>query len=484
MRQQIAAMTAAALAPRSPVPDDVFALLMDYGTGKSGVILDEWGEMATSGGPQDLVVLAPAGSVRNFYVDKTDLQLSEVNAQMDPEFVRRMRYIGWDGGKGAAHKEALRRFMVVDDRPRALFMNIEALSSVEKARELLEEFIGQRGAYFAIDESTVIKGRKSQRTKFIMSIRDKAPIRRIATGMLTPKGPTDIYSQFAFLHPKIVGCSSWQSFENTYCVTRRMETGGKRFDVIVGYRNLEELRERTGPYSYRVRKEDCLDLEPKKYVLWDTEHTPEQRKIYNDLRDNAMAQVGDAFVSVEHVMTLVMRLHQVNLGFLVDDDDVRHAIPSRRENDLVELLGQHQGKAIIWCPYVEPLLRARDALEKEYGAGCTALFYGGNKSTRGEDEKRFLGDPSCLFMLSTQSAGGRGNTWNVADLTVYLGNSHDLEQRANSEDRNHRKGQTKRVTYVDMRTPDTVDDKIIKNLRKKITMGTTMTGEQAKEWLI
>jgi hypothetical protein len=485
MTHQIAARKAAASAPSDPAPEDVFAFLMDYGTGKSGTILDEWGEMACSGGPQDLLVIAPAGSIRNWYEDKSDIQQSEINAQMDPAFVDRMEIAGWRSGGGKERLKRLERFMRVSDRPRALFVNVEALSGVEKAQELVREFVSQRLAYVAVDESTTIKSRKAQRTKFIRSVGEEAVVRRIATGLLTPKGPADIFAQFQFLDWRIVGCKSWHSFEWEYCVTRRMETGGRRFDVIVGYKNQDELADRIAPYSYRVLKSDCLDLEPKRYVMWDVEHTPEQRRLYRELRDNASVQLGTGeFVSTQHVMTLVMRLHQINLGFVVDEHGRTHEIPCNRPKELIEVLGLHRGKTIIWVPFHTPLKRIVAALEEEFGAGCTAQFHGANNSTRGEDERRFLGDPECRFMVSTQAAGGRGNTWNVADQTIYYGNTDDLEQRANSEDRNHRKGQTNRVTYVDMRTPGTVDDKIIKNLRKKITTATTMTREEAREWLI
>lgn len=486
MSQQLAAVAAARAAPDDPAPDDVFAYAMDYGTGKSGVILDEWGEMATSGGPQDLLVIAPAGSIRNWYVDKTEMQLSEINAQMNPAFVERMTYIGWDGGNGVRHRENLARFLRARDRPRALFVNVEALSNSEsRARELVQEYLEQRGAYEAIDESPIIKGRKAQRTKFIVRTGEDAIVRRLATGRLTPKGPTDLFSQFNFLDWRIIGCKSWQSFEGRYCVTRRMETGGKRFDVIVGYRELDDLRDRIAPYTYRVRKEDCLDLDPKKFVLWEVEHTAEQRRLYKELRADATAMLSTGeFVSTDHVMTMMMRMHQINLGFVIDENGHEHDVLSNRESDLLEILGQHRGKTIIWCPYVRPLLRAAERVEREYGPGSVARFWGGNKRTRGEDEKRFLGDPKCTHMFSTQGAGRCGNTWNVADLTIFMGNSNDLEHRENSEDRNHRKGQTNRVTYVDMIVPGTVDYKNVERLRKKMNLGAMMTGEEARAWLI
>lgn len=484
MKHQNLALLAASKAPASPCPDDAFAFLMDYGTGKSQVILDEFGEQATSGGPQDLLLIAPAGSYRNWFQDKSDLQLAEIR-HMDPEFYERLEVEYWSSGPSRRKKNDLSRFLRVQDRPRALFVNVESLSAPGAARDLVTEYVSQRHCYGAIDESTTIKGRKSKRTKFVQLLGEDMATRRIATGLLTPKGPTDIFSQFNFLSPRIVGCRSWQSFEGRYCVTRRMEVDGRRFDVIVGYRELEDLQERISPYSYRVLKSECLDLDPKKYVLWETEHTPEQRRLYAELKENAAAELSTGqFVSTEHVMTLIMRLHQINCGHVIDEDGTVHDVPSNREKDIVEMLGTHRGKAVIWTPYLRPIDKIRVAIEKEFGEGCTAEFSGRNVKRRSEEEKRFLGDPACRFMIATQGAAGRGNTWVNADLEIYHSNNDDLEQRYNSEDRLHRKGQVNRVTVADVVVPDTVDMKIVRNLRKKITMATTLTGEQAREWLI
>jgi len=491
MGHQTNAIQAAASAPENPCPEDVFAYLMDYGTGKSQVILDEWGEMATGGGPQDLLQIAPKGSYRNWFQDKSDLQKAEI-AHMDPEFRSRMRVAHWSAGMGREHRRRLETFMRgggEKDPPRALFVNIESLSKEGAARELVEEFVQQRWCYGSIDESTIIKGRKSERAKFLVRrIADDLVVRRIATGLLTPQGPMDTWMQFAFLSRKILGCRSYQDFQGRYAITRRMSAGNRTFDVIVDYRELDDLRDRIAPYSFRVLKSECLDLEPKKYVLWESEHTSEQRQHYTQLRDEAVTQLCTGeFVQTEHVMTRVMRLHQINCGFVTDEHGVVHDIPSNREKELVEILGLHRGKAVIWTPFLRTIPKIRAALEEAFGdAGGrrVAVFSGMNQKTRLEDERRFLGDPECLFMIATQGAGARGNTWVVADLEIFFANSSDLEQRNNAEDRLHRKGQTNRVTVVDMVTPDTVDMKIVRRLRKKLNTATHLTGEETREWLI
>lgn len=74
-------------------------------------------------------------------------------------------------------------------------------------------------------------------------------------------------------------------------------------------------------------------------------------------------------------------------------------------------------------------------------------------------------------------------TLTAASTVVYYSNNYDLEKRIQSEDRAHRIGQTKSVTYIDLMTEKTVDEKIVKSLRNKIDIAAKVLGEELKEWL-
>lgn len=488
MTHQSVAVRMASRKPPAPCDADVFGYLMDMGTGKSKVVLDEWGEMATSGGPRDLLLIAPAGSYKNWWRDKSAEQPSEINRHCDPEFRERLIDVGWTSGGSKDMRERIRLMMAAAStkRPRALFVNVEALSKVTKAIELCREFVEQRGAYVCVDESTTIKG-KSKRTENVIDIGSLAAVKRILSGNWTPRSPLDLYYQCEFLDTRILGHPSYYGFRAKYAVLKRMDFGGRSVPVVVGYRNIDELQERTRRYSYRVLKKDCLDLEPKTYVTREVELTDEQREMISQIRLFGHAQIGDKerYVTTDSAIKQIMRLHQINCGFVMDDEErVIHEVPERRTDALVELLEEHGGKAIVWAPFRRSIEKIVKRLEEEFGRGCTAQFHGGNKSSRENDEKRFLSDPSCRFMVSTQAAGMRGNTWVVADLTVYYANNYDLEQREQSEDRNHRKGQTNKVTVVDLVATGTVDEKMVKNLKAKIVMGTMITGEELREWMI
>ncbi len=199
------------------------------------------------------------------------------------------------------------------------------------------------------------------------------------------------------------------------------------------------------------------------------------------------AAIGDTgkFVTTDMVIKRITRELQITTGFVVDDEErVLHEVPENKTAALLAELEEHAGKAVIWCPWHAPLQKIVRVLSKEYGPKAVAQFHGKNAKTRNDDERRFLSDPECLYMVATQAAGMQGNTWVVADLVVYYGNNYDLEHRDQSEDRTHRIGQQNKVTYVDLITQGTIENKVIRNLRDKIDLATAINGEQRREWLI
>lgn len=501
MRHQVAARAACDAKPPVPCPEDVFAYLMDMGTGKSKVVLDEFGEGATNGGPQDLLVIGPAGSYRNWFEDKSEAQPSELNRHCDPEFRERLIDVPWSSGGGVGLKNRLRLMLAASRsrRPRALFVNVEALSQRDRAYELCDEFLEQRGAMMVVDESTTIKGVSADRAKNVIRLGEKALSKRILSGLWTPKSPMDLYMQCLFLDERILGYNNFYTFRRRYAVMVKKKIfipgvknadGSQKsrwFDQVVDYKNLDRLRDRVAPYRYRVLKKDCLDLKPRTYTSRDVRLSDEQRKMIRDLKLFGHAAIGETgrFVTTDMVIKYITRVTQIACGYVMDDEErVLHEVKEHRTDALMEVLEEHRGKSIIWCPWRAPLEKIVRRITEEYGSRSVAQFHGGNKARRGEEERRFLGDPACRHMAATQGAGMRGNTWNVADLSVYYANNYDLEQRDQSEDRNFRIGQDLPVTVVDLLAEGTHDRKVVVNLRKKIDLATLINDEGYREWLI
>lgn len=508
MKHQAKALELVFNKPRRPSSEDVYAWIMEYGTGKSKVITDEFGIREDAGDLQDLIVFAGAGSYLNWIEDKNESQPSEFHRHMSDDLNDRLRAEAWITGAGARHQRRLEALLktVDDPRPRALVMNIEALSTSTKARDLAHAFMKppgkRRRAMVVVDESTSIKTPTSERSKAVLRLAEPswggAGARRILTGLVSPNSPMDLYSQFEFLDWHILGHQSFYSFQARHAVLKKIQVPipgrtnpdgspkTRAVNIEVAYRDLDVLHDKIAPYSYRVLSSECQDLPPLTYApLWEVELTKEQKAIYDDLREFATAQLSsEAHVTATMVITRNMRLQQVLCGFTVDEDGNEHDIPSNRGAELLKVLEPHAGKGIIWVPFHRPLARIVAALEKVYGPGSVAQFHGQNKNTRGDEERRFLGDPKCRWMVSTQAAGGRGNTWVNATLAVYFANDYNLELRMNSEKRNHREGQKNHCTIVDFMTRGTNEMKPVQALRDKLDMASIISGDDYKEWLI
>jgi SNF2 family DNA or RNA helicase len=459
-----------------------FALLMSMRTGKSKVICDEFASVVMdNAGRADLLLIAPAG-VYKTWVDEFKKQWSDnlLNASM----------IGvWESG-ASRQKLAVLEHIVLSSQdfpgPRILIVNIEALSSVQRARELCAAFVTQRKCTLVIDESTTIKTPSAARTKFVVQkLGPLAAYRRILSGLPTPRSPLDIFSQMEFLDWKILGFRSFYAFRARYAVMVRKNFGGRSVPVVVGYRHEEELRAAIAPHSYRVTLDDVRDAAPPVYAIREVDLTDEQKHIYKEVlaKATAMLSSGD-HVTATSVITQVLRLHQILCGHVRDENDVLHHVPEKRTQALLDILGEYDGKAIIWTNYDYCVKSITNALRKDFGENSVARFWGGNLDTREDEEARFKNDAQCRFMVATQAAGGRGRTWSVADLHVFYSNSYDLEHRDQAEQRAEGVQKGVQASRIDLVARGTVDEKILKALRDKIDLASAITGDAWREWVV
>jgi hypothetical protein len=456
---------------------EAFALLMEMRTGKTKVTLDDFGRMELSGEVDAFLLIAPAGVYLSW--------IEAMEQHLSVDLKSRALIFIWQSGPSAAKKRELALFLR-HEGPKVLLMNVEAFSTVKAAQELAVDFCKQNDVYGAIDESTCIKNASSKRSKFVVNIlRPLIPIRRILSGLPTPRSPLDAFAQYAFLDWHIIGFKSYFSFRARYGIMVPMELGGRWVKVVTGYKNTDELQENIAPYSYRKLLKECYDVPDKVYLRHDVQLHPDQKRIYGEMKKFATAELDAlTFVSAQIVITQMLRLHQILCGNTKDEKGNDVAIPEYRTRDLLQTLEEHQGKVIIWCTYDANIRSISEKLKKEYGEGSVARFWGGNVKTREAEEKAFKSDPDCRFMVATPAAGGRGRTWLVADLVIYFSSTSNLEHRAQSEERAQGIGKDEHVTYIDMIAPGTIEGKFLQSLRDKIDLAGQITGDDYREWLI
>jgi hypothetical protein len=464
-----------------------FALLMAMRTRKTKVTLDEFGELELEGKVKDFLLIAPGGVYKTWK--------GAIEGDFSEDLQERAKVLVWESAKKGlvSYKKELQTFMTWKG-PRVLLINAEALSIAgSPGRELVIAYLAQQPSltYVAIDESTCIKNR-SKRTLFVIDhIRPLARYRRILSGLSTPRSLLDVFWQWKFLDERVLGHRTYITFVRSVAHTK-METHGGRhraaeiIDDTKGDRGffpdaVEQVKAKIAPYSFRVEFRPKV---PSTFEVREVEMTKEQKDAYASMKKYATAALATGgHVTATVVIAQIVRLHQILLGHVVDEDGTEHVLPENRTEALLDVLRDYEGKAIIWASYNFDIRKIAKALEEEFG-GPIARFWGGNLESREEEERMFKEDPACRFMVATPDAGGKGRTWDCADLAVFYSNRDNLELRDQAENRTMGKDKEKGVDNVDLVVRGTVDEKILDALRRKINMATAINGDSWREWVV
>ena len=445
-----------------------FAYFMEMGTGKTKTAIDNMGYLYMKKEIDTALIIAPK-SVYTIWCNEIDAHL--------PDVVKR------DIFQWKIDKPKRWDYFKKSNNLKIFLINVEALSN-RNGFETVKKFIKDyKNNFVVIDESTTIKNPKAKRTKNILAMRHLARYRRVMTGSPVTKNPLDLYTQCEFLDPALLDFPSYYAFRNRYAEMRTMHVGGRSIQVVHQFRNLDELSDSIKSFSYRVLKEDCLDLPPKIFMEREIELSKEQQKVYEQMRKEATAFLNGKRVSTMTVLTQLMRLQQITCGHFTADDGTIQDIKNNRIDELMDVLDEVEGKAIIWGHFQRDVETIFKAIEKEYGPGSAVHYYGKTLPEQRDYAIDAFQKGKARFFVGTPATGGYGLTLTAANTVIYYSNGYDLEKRMQSEDRAHRIGSKSAVTYINLIAQDTVDQKIVKSLRKKINIASEVMGEELRKWI-
>ena len=454
---------------------DEYAYFMEMGTGKSKVLVDNIAMLYDKGKINGALIIAPKGVYRNWFSSEIPTHLV---SHIQPTMVL------WTASTSKAKDKEYQSLFETGHDLHILVMNVEAFST-KKGLEFAGKFLRTHRTLMAIDESTTIKTPTAKRTKSILLLGKQANYRRILTGSPVTKSPLDLYTQCAFLNEHLLGFASYYTFRNRYATMLDRNFGGRRVQIIGGYKRLDELSDILKAFSYRVLKEDCLDLPEKVYIQREVELTEEQKQAYSTMKSAALALLKGKMATAPHVLTQMMRLHQITCGHLKNDDGTITEIKNNRLDELLNVLDEVDGKVIIWANYIYDIEHIVSVIKKKHGLESVVQYYGAISSDERQKTIDRFQDPNsdARFFVGNPQTGGYGITLTAANTVIYYSNGYDLEKRLQSEDRAHRIGQKKSVTYVDLVAPKTIDEKIRKALRAKINIASEILGEELKDWI-
>lgn len=472
-----------------------WGLFLDMGCGKSKIFIDTMTWLYSEGKINGAFIIAPKGVYGNWVTDQLPKHLS-------PEVLDRTHVFKWrENHATKKFQKSLQDFLSVDKDDLAIFvMNSEALTS-KAAVGAAVAFLKSREVLMGVDEATLIKTPTAQVTQKVVKLGRGARYRRALTGTPVTNSPLDVYSLYEFLDPQILGFTSFFAFRARYALLQRQQIKNRSVLLVRGYQRKDELRERMERACVIMKKEDCLDLPLKVYEMRDVQLSPAQKRAYESMRHQSIVELeqqGET-VTAPLALTKLLRLHQITLGFVSYEDEfgIKQEVeldpdggPRMRElMNLIEEIGPDQ-KVIIWANYTYNIRTIEKQLKRRYeptnAEGSVVGVYDGSTGQERREEivARFQdkNDPLRFFVGHTRT-GGFGLTLTESANTIYFSNNFSLETRLQSEDRNHRIGQYRSVTYVDLRAPGTIDDKIVKILTGKKELADELTNGGWKRFL-
>ena len=442
-----------------------YAIFWDMGLGKSKLVLDTACYLHGKHEITTLVVIAPKGGYAGWHYEEAPLHLPRNS-------YKSMLYRSGMGVKASKEMQDFTRLRT--PLLKILCINVEALSSASGERFILDFCRHNLDCLVVVDESTCIKNPKAKRSKVAYRLKGASKYRRILSGTPMDNSPLDMYGQAEFLASGMLGSNSYLAFERDYAVTiQRQTSSGQRYHQLVGYRDLDRLKEHVAQFASRLTKDECLDLPEKVYVTRDVELTPEQSRAYNNLRDIGLALLDDgSLVTQQAAANLLARLRRIVYGHLVTDTkelmDIKHNRIDVLRDTLEEIGWQ---KTIVWCAFRRDIENIAKAFPDK-----VVTYYGETKDRQGAVEA-FRNDENRRLFVSNEVGAKALNLASICSHELFYSHWLDTEARTQAEDRIYRIGQTKTTTVVEMLSRGTVDEKICLAHRNKRALAGDLLSE-------
>lgn len=442
--------------------NDSFLLGDDQGLGKSKQIIDIAMCRKLKEGMKHCLIICGINGTKYNWAEEVKIHSDEDSWVLGTRFTKRKPIKIIEGGT----KEKLED---LENIPRQFFWitNIETLRGgaykegkgksakyrfpiAEKIQELCDKgIIGM----VAFDEAHKAKNPESMQGRALLSIHAPHPIPMSGTFFLN--NPLDLY-----LPLKWAGFEdhSYYAYKQHYCVMGGF--GGKE---IVGYKNLDELRTMMATVMLRRTKGDVLDLPPKVHVNEYVELTPEQKRLYKEVKEQIVDNLDKIKLSPDPLSEM-LRLRQVT-GYpgLISSSVVTSAKMDRLE-EIVEDIVESGEKAIIYSQWSEMTNYIRNRLKRFNPAYITGEV---KAEERMAEVNRLQTDPNCKIIIGTIGAMGTGLTLTAAQTVIFMDEPWNRGIKDQAEDRAHRIGTTGTVRIVTLITKDTVDEGVYNLVQKK-----------------
>ncbi len=361
-----------------------------------------------------------------------------------------------------------------DKRLKLLKSNVDIyLINYEAMRLIPDELIARKFDLIVCDESQNLKGYTTLQSKATYRVAMSCAHRLILTGTPIHNSPLDCFGQYRVLSPDVFGASYYR-FRARYAYM-----GGYLDKQVLKYINMGDFKERILKCSSIRKKEEVLDLPPRTYETVHLDLPDEQRRMYTQLRDQFITSLHDSVITAPVIITRIIRFSQITAGFYKDILGKENSYEKNPKQEwLIEWLKDHGHKCVVFVRFIKELKDLEERLRR-CNIGFVSVY--GETRDRLDVVNRFNTDPNTQVFIGQLDTAGQGINLQSASYCVFLSNSYSWGDREQAESRIHRQGQkAQNCTYIDVVYRESIDERVLKILKKKESLAGMLTSEIAK----
>jgi len=325
------------------------------------------------------------------------------------------------------------------------------------------------------DESSRISNPKAKQTQACMEIAGHSKYRILLNGTPVANKPLDLWSQMYCLDFGDSLGKDFKIYRSSYFSTIKMKnTTGQYFSVykIRNKASLDIISSKIAKKSIRYTKEECIkDLPEKLYQTRTLELPLENRKLYEQMYDNARLEISKLAqnISAHILLTKFIKALQICSGYVKTDegnfiklkknpklDELKNLIEEIVPNDAI----------VVWCKHLFTI----DLIEKMLtNMGLNYLVIRGAVKDKSGVANLFQTSSieDIPILIGQIQSGGIGLNLHKASYEIFVENAYRLLDREQAEDRCHRIGSKKNVTIIDLVVKNSIDEQIIKAIKQK-----------------
>jgi SNF2 family DNA or RNA helicase len=363
-----------------------------------------------------------------------------------------------------------------------------------------------------LDEIHYVKNPGTLRFKSLRELRENCRQIMGLTGTPITNSVMDLWSQFEVMGDGLSGFQSFKNFRSFYGKFEKSSGNGNAIERLVAVKNVPLIQERLSRMAFMITKAEArLNLPDKTYDILEVQMSKRQADLYNTLQSELAARIDSLLenedekrISVEHILTMLLRLSQITAGHIRWDTpegmpplppeqiDVENAKANAITDAITEELNEDpNGKKIIWSCFVEDI-RIQAKVLHERGIPFTtyhSVVEKGLRSSGVEESVRvFNENPEVKVFIGNPASAAEGinllgyDYWNAQPVTTtytdhefFFSTDWSAVKRSQAEDRAHRRGtRSQSVQITDVVVPGTIDEEIRLRVLQKRKMAASI----------